>query len=111
VKPDVSGVWKVVFTRSGSIRQARVDCISGVSELALYVPCATQREAENLLAVLQSKLYQFLIFCCRFSASIPNDVSRNLPLVDLSRSWTDNDLYIKFGLSGSEIQLINDTIK
>jgi len=34
-----------------------------------------------------------------------------VPLQDFSRSWTDEELYLKYGLSDSEIEFIESMIK
>ena len=71
----------------------------------------TIEQAQTLKEVLLSKLYLFLVFSLNSTRGIKAWTIRQLPAVDLSRSWTDEELYNHFGLTPDEIKLIEETVK
>jgi hypothetical protein len=69
-------------------------------------------EPEVVYQVVGSKVYQFLLRTAKWSGFNSQWLITNgLPLVDLSRSWTDEELYAHFNLTADEIKLIEDTVK
>jgi site-specific DNA-methyltransferase (adenine-specific) len=66
---------------------------------------------ENGVSVFYSKLFKFLVEGYRTSGFIPYEVVKKLPKVDLTRSWTDQELYQHFGLTQEEIDYIESTVK
>ena len=66
---------------------------------------------EGALSVFNSKLFKYLVQENRTSGFVQIYVVKNLPYVDLSRSWTDAELYAHFNLTEEEINLIESTIK
>lgn len=71
----------------------------------------TKQTEEGILSYMRSKLVQFI--CTTFSqtAHAPVHILRMLPAVDLSRVWTDVELYEHFSLSAEEVQHIESTVK
>jgi len=84
-----------------------------------HFPTATIEEAEVLRLVLSSKLYTYLLYNLvdgnstksKAAGSITNRAVSYFPKIDLSRSWTDEELYKYFNLTLDEIKLIEETIK
>jgi Eco57I restriction-modification methylase len=70
-----------------------------------------EQTEEGILSYMKSKLVQFI--CTTFSqtAHAPVHILRMLPAVDMSRVWSDNELYAHFSLSTTEIRHIEDTVK
>jgi site-specific DNA-methyltransferase (adenine-specific) len=69
------------------------------------------QEAKNLLSILKSKLYDYCLKKSKFSGFFHVNVLKNIPKLDLSRSWTDQDIYEYFNLTQEEIDLIESSIK
>jgi hypothetical protein len=72
----------------------------------------TQSQTENLFALFDSNLYRFLWFI--YGASDAGSfgwILRNMPKVDLTRTWTDQELYEHFGLTEEEIDYIEASVK
>jgi len=71
----------------------------------LVFPC-NRGEMRNLKSVLTSKLYRF----CNDQLKMAhhNEAARLFPKVDLSRSWTDEELYDHFGLTKEERRFCED---
>ena len=84
-----------------------------------HFPAATVEQAEILKTVLSSKLYTYLLYSLvdgnslksMAAGSITNRAVSFFPKVDLTRSWTDAQLYTHFSLTREEIDLIEDTVK
>lgn len=84
-----------------------------------HFPASTIDEAGILRDVLASKLYTFLLLNLVEgnstkgvrSGSITNRSVSFFPQVDLTRSWTDAELYAHFNLTQEEIDLIESTVK
>ncbi len=70
-----------------------------------------QKEAENLADYLRTKFVRFLMMQMLASMNMSKSTFSFVPVQDFSRVWTDNDLYEKYGLSTSEIDLIEITMK
>ena len=68
-------------------------------------------EAQNLMSYLKTKFARFLMLQAMTSIMISKDSFRFVPLQDFTRSWTDADLYAKYGLTDEEIQFIESMIK
>jgi len=102
---------KVLVSLTGSLMKAGIDQTKGTSHIMGYIPVATMNEASVCLSVIRSKLYRFIVQSCRYSASIPAALFKALPAVDLTRSWTDAELYAHFNLTQEEIDLIEATVK
>lgn len=76
-----------------------------------HFPAATMQEAHNLHGVLQSKLYKFIARTVATTSRFSNASVARFPKVDLTRSWTDQELYAHFNLTQEEIDLIEATVK
>lgn len=77
----------------------------------VHLPTQTITQAEILATILRSKLYKFAVKCLNSNRTVRAASIRALPMLDLSRNWTDNQLYNHFGLSEAEIKLVEETIK
>ncbi len=64
-----------------------------------------------MMQLLTRKIYKFINFTLRAHSTLPTPVIKNLPAVDLTRSWTDAELYAHFNLTQEEIDLIEATVK
>ena len=71
----------------------------------------SEDEANNMVSYAATKFFRFLLLQALSSIHITKDKFCFVPIVDFSRSWTDMDLYEKYGLSDDEIALIETTIK
>lgn len=70
-----------------------------------------QDEAENLSNYLKTKFFRFLLLQALTSINISKDKFCFIPLQDFKKNWTDVELYKKYNLTESEIELIETTIK
>ena len=71
----------------------------------------TEKECENLLSYLRTKFVRFLITPMLASMNMSKSSYSFVPIQDFSKSWTDEELYAKYGLSQEEIDFIESMIK
>lgn len=72
---------------------------------------ANETFAENLAAYLHTRFARFMHSLAKASQHATAKTFCFVPVQDFSRSWTDEDLYSKYGLSDEEINFIETTIK
>lgn len=71
----------------------------------------TEQEAENLSIFLRTKTLRYLLLQALASMNISRSNFRFVPLLDFKQTWTDEELYRRFGFDEEEIQIIEKTIK
>lgn len=67
--------------------------------------------AENVLTYLKTKFARFLVLQAVSSIHISRTSFTFVPMVDFSKSWSDEELYKKFNISTDEIAFIDSMIK
>lgn len=70
-----------------------------------------KKHAENLERYLKTNFVRFLVSQLSFSQDITKDRFSFVPIQDFSKSWTDQQLYDKYGLTSEEITFIESMIK
>jgi len=68
-------------------------------------------EAENLVAYMKTYFFRFLVSQYMFSHHITKGAYSFVPVQDLSKSWSDEKLYAKYGLTAEEIAFIESMIR
>lgn len=71
----------------------------------------TRGATENYAHYLATKFVRFLVLQRKSTQHVTPERFRFVPLLDMSRRWTDADLYEYFGLSEEETDYIEATIK
>ncbi len=71
----------------------------------------TKRKATHLSNYLRTKFARFLLSLAKISQHGTSKTYRFVPVQDFSQSWTDAELYAKYGLSSDEIAFIDSMIK
>lgn len=77
----------------------------------VFFPVDDQCTADNIKQYLESNIVRFIVKVVRTSHGNSQTFFRNVPLVDFSKCWTDQELYEHFNLTHEEILLIEGTIK
>lgn len=67
--------------------------------------------AENALIYMRTKFVRFLMLLCISGFGLSKIVFQFVPVQDFSKSWTDAELYEKYGLTEEEIAFIESMIK
>lgn len=105
-EPSADGKYKVL-SKSGILNPGEV-C---TESYLIFAPFSKEDSAKNLLNYLHTKFVRLLVLLCVSSINIVWDSFQFVPLMDLSRSWTDQDLYKYFGLDSNEISFIESLIR
>jgi site-specific DNA-methyltransferase (adenine-specific) len=120
--------WKVLLPRASSGDTAQdeqgriVDVVLGEPiALAPGSACTqtyfmagmfdTREETENYAHYLATKFVRFLVLQRKTTQDVTPDRLRFVPLLDMTRRWTDADLYEHFGLTEEEAGYIEASIK
>jgi hypothetical protein len=108
--------WKVMFnnvlgdlTTLGNLRIEGPGVGSTYSVINLIVD--TRNKAQNLKAYLESKIAKFIIMNTKTNGANSKVLLSNIPTVDLSKCWTDAELYAHFNLTQEEINYIEANVK
>lgn len=79
--------------------------------LGYHIIVSNELEGKNLIRILHSKLFIFLMqFNSTKNTQFKDDIQR-LPSLDISRSWSDDELYRYFKLTNEEIEHVESTVK
>ena len=81
------------------------------SQSYLYAAFESEDEAKNFISYLKTKFFRALVLSVKISQDAMSKVYRFVPLQDFTKSWTDAELYEKYGLTDEEIAFIEATIK
>lgn len=104
--------WKVVtnwiggFGYIGATKIAEPMTVTSIGVVSFKAD--SEVEANNLNMYLNSKLVSYLVRSVKIMSANSLTVFKQIPLVDISRTWTDAELYQYFKLSEAEIQLIEN---
>ncbi|WP_298749101.1 Eco57I restriction-modification methylase domain-containing protein [uncultured Serinicoccus sp.] len=71
----------------------------------------TREETENYAYYLTTKFVRFLVLQRKITHHVTPDRFRFVPMLDMTRRWTDEDLYEHFALTEEERAHIEKTIK
>lgn len=74
-------------------------------------PFESSSEAESALSYLSCRLTRLLILLHKPSQDTTRKVYTFVPTQNWSKNWTDNDLYVKYGISASEIEFIEKVVR
>ena len=71
----------------------------------------TKDEAESALSYLSCRLTRLLILLHKPSQDTTRRVYTFVPVQDWTRTWTDADLYEKYGITEEEIEFIESLVR
>ena len=78
----------------------------------MYIgPFASKSETESVLSYLCCRLTRFLVLLHKPSQDTTRKVYTFVPAQKWNRSWTDGDLYKRYGLTASEIAFIEGIVR
>ena len=71
----------------------------------------TENECKNICLYLKTKFARFMHRVAKSSQDATSKTFQFVPLQDFAKSWTDAELYDKYGLTDEEIAFIESMIK
>ena len=116
---DLVDKFKLLLPRSVGSADPKVDrvkpiiaepnsCCSGT-----YIICGpfmSREYAENAKSYIETRFFHFLLSLKKVSQDTVKGCYEFIPLQDFSKSWTDEELYEKYGLSEDEISYIESSV-
>jgi site-specific DNA-methyltransferase (adenine-specific) len=124
---DMIDKWKVIASRSGhehagnpgkdgtrrvfsrtAILPPGTICTETYLVIGNY---STEEEAINLLAYMKTRFFRFLMSVFMYSHGITKDTFAFVPILDMSKRWTDEKLYKRYELTREEIAFIESKIR
>lgn len=68
-------------------------------------------EANNLVSYMKTKFFRFMMSLIKNTQNIAKGVFAFVPVQSWEKSWTDHELYEKYGITHDEISFIDSMIK
>jgi type I restriction-modification system DNA methylase subunit len=113
VEPTDYYTRKVTLTFSGNPHfkyHNENDPIGTIKFQSGYIKVKDAKEAENLISLYNSKLYRYVRDQISTGGMRGNTIYEQ-PYLDISRKWSDQEIYAEFNLTQEEIDLIEKAIK
>ncbi len=121
-KDELLHQWKVLVAKSSSggdkmphlvISDPIVSEPESVTAHTHYVieGVNDKTKAENLAKYLKTRFARFMVFLLRSNQNMRVDMYQFVPRLDFAKSWTDNELFDKYGLDTDDIEYIKMLIK
>ena len=124
---DLIDKWKVFTSKSSSEHagqldkngQRRVLSLSGVippgsvvtETYILLGTFNTETEARNCFSYVKTRFFRFLISVRSSAQDLARSAYSFIPIQDFSKTWTDEELYLKYGLTDEEVANIERLIR
>ena len=74
-------------------------------------PFANVNECRNVISYIKTRFFRFCIMLKRNTQDAMRQVYQLVPTQDFSKSWSDEELYKKYGLTKEEIEFIESMVK
>ena len=71
----------------------------------------TENESKNLAAYMRTQFFRFLVSQFMYSHHITKDAYSLVPILDMSKTWTDEKLFKRYGLTKEEVEFIKSKIR
>lgn len=71
----------------------------------------TKEECENIISYIKTRFFRFMVSIRKKTQDAFAQVYQFVPVQDFSKSWTDEELYIKYGLTPEQVKYIESKIK
>ena len=97
------------LTSVGNLKIFNKNHVCGKS--VVFLTTSSMIESNTLLAYLKSKIVKFIISHNKASAANSKNLFDAIPDIDLTRTWTDAELYAHFNLTQEEIDYIEANVK
>ena len=72
---------------------------------------ADEDEANNFADYIRTRFSRYLVFLTLSSMHIVRDNFRFVPILDFKKSWTETELYSRYGLTDAEVSYIESLIR
>ena len=90
------------------ISEPKSVCTNG---LLVVKTLKSKKEAQNLVDYMHTSFFRFMMLLAKNGHNLTNNVYRYVPVLDLSKKWTDAKLFKRYNISKSEQEFIKSVIK
>lgn len=118
----LSNKWKVLVAKASPgedtlphsiisapiISEPKSVCTNGLFVVKTF---NSKREAQNLIDYMHTSFFRFMMLLAKNGHNLTNNVYRYVPVIDLSKRWTDAALFKRYGITKSEQNFIKSVIK
>ena len=127
INADLIFKWKTVMSKASAEHAGQTDqegrkkIVSKVEVLGPGQICTetylllaafdSETEANNLKDYVKTRFFRFLMSTILLTQNIAKDKFQFIPYLDFSESYSDSELYIKYGLTDEEIAFIESMIR
>lgn len=118
---DLIDKWKLLVPKAYGERGAIPSMVLGKPLIArppsvctgsyLFFYCESAKEAESISSYYSTKLFRFLVSLRKITQDAFRSMYTWVPQQTWDRTWTDADLYQKYGLTDEEIAFIESMIR
>lgn len=120
--PEWVNCWKVLTPVGGAGDARTPNSVMGQPLLAAPGEVCTQTylvagvfdtkaEAENFMAYMKTRFFRYLVFLRKTTQHVNAGRLAFVPWLDMSRKWTDSDLFQRYALSEEEVAHIESQVK
>ena len=74
-------------------------------------PFENENVCQNVMSYIRTRLFRFMVLQKKNAQHAMRGVYQFVPLQDFSKTWTDEELYAKYGLTEDEIAFIESMIR
>ena len=71
----------------------------------------TEEERNNAMAYMKTKFFRFMVGIKKTTQRVTKDTYSFAPLLDFKKTWTDDELYERYGLTEKEREFIELSVK
>ena len=118
----LSNKWKVLVAKASPgedtlphsiisapiISEPKSVCTNG---LFVVKTLKSEKQAQNLIAYMHTSFFRFMMLLAKNGHNLTSNAYRYVPVVDLSKIWTDAKLFKKYGITKLEQDFIKSVIK
>ena len=101
---------KVMWTLSGNYIPHIDLGVKGFTEVNQAIIAKDETQANNILSIMNSDLYRFIVTTAKWSGFLNGKVFTMLPKLDFDKSWSNDEIYTAFGLTLEEIAIVEANI-
>ena len=106
-EPGKDGMFRVLTSTMAVLKPQEVCTHSYL----VVGPYGSFEEADNLLSYMKTRFVRFMVLQAMSSIHLTKSTFCFVPAPDLSKPWTDEELYAKYGLTEEEIAFIESMIR
>jgi len=71
----------------------------------------SEEHGKNLISYMNTRFFRFMMALIKNTQNISKGVFAFVPVQDISKPWTDEELYVKYGITDEEIAFIESMIR